>query len=489
MKPLNSFTLFSRFIMIFLLGWSGMTMAQTPHLFGMANGGGKYERGTIFSYYPPASTYLVEYNFPNSEDGGNPYGGLIQASNGKLYGLTSTSGTLFEFDVAADVFTVKHVFVEATDGSRPLGTLMEASNGKLYGTTSSGGNNSLGTLFSYDLLTGTFQVDHHFAVADSGRPDANGVVEHANGKLYGLTTGVDWSDDGMLYEFDPQSGSFIVKLVFSYTTGNRPSGTLVRAPNGKYYATAPDGGNTNEGTLFEYDVSTNQLKKIHDFNGKSGAWPYSDLLVASDNKLYGLTMMGGIDGLGVLYQYDPATNKQSVKARFNLNNGAWPKGSLMQASDGLIYGMALMGGSKGCGTLFQYDLVTEKMTKLVNLKIPRGCSPFFGALVEYVPLAMNPERASGYLIAAESTAEVFQTSVFPNPATSMVTVSFDSEISESATLVVSDILGVSRYSEKINLTAGVNSAQIDLKSFPTGIYFVTISCKQKKSVTRLMVQH
>ena len=68
----------------------------------------------------------------------------MQASNGKLYGLTEFGGTnnlgvLFEYDISTSTYTKKIDFDGANHGSEPKGTLLEASNGKFYGTTTKGG--------------------------------------------------------------------------------------------------------------------------------------------------------------------------------------------------------------------------------------------------------------------------------------------------------------------------------------------------------------
>ncbi|MGL1400210.1 choice-of-anchor tandem repeat GloVer-containing protein, partial [Vibrio parahaemolyticus] len=61
-----------------------------------------------------------------------------------------------------------------------------------------------------------------------------------------------------------------------------------------------------------------------------------------------------------------------------------PNGGLMQASDGLLYGMTANGGDSALGTIFCYDITTGHYQKLVNLTNASGSYPGFGHLVEYI---------------------------------------------------------------------------------------------------------
>ena len=49
--------------------------------------GGTNDGGVIFSFDPSSFTYTTLKDFDGT-NGANPYGSLIQASDGKLYGMT-----------------------------------------------------------------------------------------------------------------------------------------------------------------------------------------------------------------------------------------------------------------------------------------------------------------------------------------------------------------------------------------------------------------
>ena len=71
------------------------------------------------------------------------------------------------------------------------------------------------------------------------------------------------------------------------------------------------------GVLFQYDPATNiYIKKLEFYGGTSGTYPYGSLMQASDGKLYGTTNEGGVNNMGLLFQYDPATNTYTMNILF-----------------------------------------------------------------------------------------------------------------------------------------------------------------------------
>ena len=144
--------------------------------------------GTIFSYDIAAAILNVLYAF--TQFGTYQQGSLMQASNGKLYGMTEQGGpglfgTIFSFNPVGGAYNVIHAY-NNNNGSAPKGNLIQASNGKLYGMTATGGINGFGTAFSFDL-TGGHSTLFHFNGSNAKKPYGS-FVQAVNGKLYGLTS-------------------------------------------------------------------------------------------------------------------------------------------------------------------------------------------------------------------------------------------------------------------------------------------------------------
>src|SRR5262245_43578404 len=58
-----------------------LIQANDGKLYGMTSEGGDFNAGVIFSYDPASSTFIKLKDFDNTS-GGNPYGSLIQAADG-----------------------------------------------------------------------------------------------------------------------------------------------------------------------------------------------------------------------------------------------------------------------------------------------------------------------------------------------------------------------------------------------------------------------
>jgi uncharacterized repeat protein (TIGR03803 family) len=103
----------------------------------------------------PAQTFTSLFSFDGT-DGGQPHAGLVRATNGDLYGTTTKgssvnddAGTVFKITPRGTLTTL-YTFCSQSgcrDGIYPDAGLVQATNGDLYGTTFEGGANGLGTAF------------------------------------------------------------------------------------------------------------------------------------------------------------------------------------------------------------------------------------------------------------------------------------------------------------------------------------------------------
>jgi uncharacterized repeat protein (TIGR03803 family) len=242
----------------------------------------------------------------------------------------------------------------------------------LYGTTTRGGAYDQGVIFEYNVQSGIYTKKFDFDGINGVYPNG-GMIKASNGKLYGVTRSGGLYDFGVLYEFDPVTTTFTRKVDFNYSNGREPRAALVEA-GGKLYSTTSEGGTYNEGVLFEYDLSTSTLVKRYDFGLSNGSRPHSGVIVVSD-KLLGVAMNGGSTNSGVLYEYDLLTSTYAKKFDFGAQNGKYPHCTLTMAANGKLYGTALEGGANGFGVLFEYDMAASTYTKKVDFTGANGQSP------------------------------------------------------------------------------------------------------------------
>ena len=336
---------------------------------------------------------LVSFN--TNSFGFNPYAGLVQAGDGNFYGTTSLSGppggfgTIFRLGGNGAV-TLVHAFQNGSDGAFPYAGLIQASNGYLYGATAIGGDYSLGTAFR---VRGSVQMQS-FPFSDSmatgGSPFA-GLVQGSDGNFYGTTfhggqSGYYdplslqvYSGYGAVFRMTP--GGVLTQLcAFNYEAGANPASTLVQAADGALYGTAEDGGtNGGWGTIFRV-TSSGTLTGLFSFGNTNGARPVAGLVQDTDSVFYGTTYSGGAHGFGTLFKMAADSTVNSLHSFSGGSNGSNPRSGLLLASDGNLYGTTETGGAYGLGTVFRFS-GDGTLATLAHFDGYQGANPD-GALIQ-----------------------------------------------------------------------------------------------------------
>ena len=268
----------------------GMVQATDGNFYGTTAAGGNGATAANFYIGPgvifrttPSGSFSVIYMFSGS-DGYSPNGNLIQATDGNLYGTTESGGegcnasaaympsgcgTVFRISTAGTLTTL-HLFIAAVDGSAPLTGLVQAADGNLYGTTSAGGPNGYGTVFRI-TTAGAFTTLHSFTGTDGAVPNgATPMVQATDGNFYGTTYGqgkhgkTGQPNQGTIFKMTP-SGTLTTLYSFCAQTncadGAYPN-SLVQGSDGNFYGTTAEGGANGAGTVFELSLVSPTLPTI-----------------------------------------------------------------------------------------------------------------------------------------------------------------------------------------------------------------------------------
>jgi uncharacterized repeat protein (TIGR03803 family) len=328
-----------------------LIQASDHNFYGVTSGGGtQYSYGVVFQM--SATGQLNVLHLFTGVDGANPVGSLVQARDGKLYGTTqsggaSNNGTVFVISTSG-VFKTLHSF-KGSDGAAPLSGLIQLSDGYFYGTTSAGGVNNLGTVFKLSS-TGTVKTLRSLSVTDGTVPSA-GLVQASDGYLYGTTAAGGAKGDGTIYRIST-GGSFAVLHTFAGTDGADSTAPLIQATDGNLYGTAQNGGSGGFGTAFQMTPS-GQFTLLHQFQGADGQTPVGGLLEASDGNLYGTTATGsGTVSYGTCFRLTLAGQLTTIYKLVN-TTAYQPRATLIQGTDGMLYGTAAAGGAFGDGSIFR----------------------------------------------------------------------------------------------------------------------------------------
>jgi len=169
--------------------YSPLLLGIDGNLYGTTLGGGTYNSGTVFQFSPSSKTIKTLYSFHTEW---SPTGPLVQGVDGAFYGTTSNGGTgdggcVFRVTTAG-VYKALYIFTSSgtTDGRYPESGVVQGTDGFLYGVASDGGSFGLGTLFKVSTAGTGFQTLYNFQTPTGDTPDS-ALLLHTNGTLYGQT--------------------------------------------------------------------------------------------------------------------------------------------------------------------------------------------------------------------------------------------------------------------------------------------------------------
>jgi uncharacterized repeat protein (TIGR03803 family) len=205
--------------------------------------------GTIFTI-TLNGTLTTLYSFKGFADGRNPSGPLVQARNGRFYGMTSAgaalgrAGTIFSMTSAGKVRTI-YAF-SGPDGLEPIGGLIQASDGNLYGTTEYGGA--------------------------SWSPNQNALDFQPLMKIQSLGYGT-------IFTITPAGALTTLYTFKGQTDGWQPEAPLLQATDGSFYGTTAFGGASTNcitgskgcGTVFNLILGLGPFIKTLPTSGNVGA--------------------------------------------------------------------------------------------------------------------------------------------------------------------------------------------------------------------------
>lgn len=217
---------------------SGLVQASNGTFYGTTEGGGAHQGsnctgqgcGTVFKLVGTQLTTI--YSFcakKNCADGNNPVGGLVLASNGTLYGTNTAggsankTGTVFKL-TPKGALTTLHTFCQQNgcpDGQVPNAGLVLATDGNLYGVTSSGGAVGSGTIFKV-TPSGAFTSLYSFCslagCVDGAGPDGT-LIQATNGDFYGTTFSGGTNGAGVVFNLSTGLGAFVETMPTSGKVG------------------------------------------------------------------------------------------------------------------------------------------------------------------------------------------------------------------------------------------------------------------------------
>ena len=338
-------------------------------------------------------TYEIVSSFDVAE--GRP-NGVIQASDGRFYGTAiggaapsgplpiTTAGTVFVMDADGTRARLHSFNFERSgvlrifDGT-PMSHLFEGRDGRLWGTTFNEFDSAFspGQIFAMSTAGVLTQVGSSYTLRA-------GVIQARDGRFYGVTSAAASpvsNNKGGVFGMD-ENGAGSLAIAFPGADSGNPVAELVEVNDGGLYGTTagsfvivPPGTPQVpvHGTIFRVDPVTKSLMTIRDFSGPDGSTPRGRLIQARNGLIYGTTAGGGLFGKGTVFSLDSVGTLTTLHHFAGLD-GAIPDAGVIQGADGRLYGVTAGGGAFDYGTIFVMDL-TGGLTTLHDFALSDGAHP------------------------------------------------------------------------------------------------------------------
>jgi uncharacterized repeat protein (TIGR03803 family) len=350
----------------------------------------------VLAGLPPArsqdlvSSEMVHGFLGGTNDGEYLNDGVIEGSDGRLYGTTINGGSVdggLVFGMAKDGsgYMILHDFTgSTTDGLSPWGGVIQGQDGRLYGAARHGGLQDAGIVFSLTTNGMDFTIVRSFTTnANEGAYPMNSVIQGSDGRLYGRTISGGTNDGNSIFGLSTNGNAYVVLHSFDTVLSDYfdSFSGLVEGSDGMLYGTTFEDGAQRCGSVFRLHKDGTGFQTLHDFEDSvtDGGFPYGSVYETREGVLYGVTSEGGPDDYGTLYKLNLDGSGYTVLRYFTPDNdeGYLPVGAPVEGPGGLLYGTTYFGGIDDGGTAYSVRKDGSGFVFLYRFKwdLPEGVDP------------------------------------------------------------------------------------------------------------------
>lgn len=313
------------------------------------------------------------------------------------------------------------------DGSYPFYTTpQQMSDGNLYGTSFVGGTSNLGTVYKFNLSSGSGacgkSIVNNNSLGPSGSPSGAGnyanVNELSDGKLYVAYSYGGTNGYGQIIRMNKDGSAVEVLKNFLFTTGTvvytlpaqlnasngitpvaagqrydgaYPYGFVTEGADGKIYGTCVRGGTFDYGIIWRMDKNGGNFEVIHACDSRflttrvnglnapitSGSYdmlyPWGNVAQDQLGRIYVNGYNGGEGNFGGLSRMNSDGSNVQILMSGSAANGTFSyRGPLI--IDNEVFGTFRTngGGNSSIGVLWKYDILTNTYTKLKTFEATGG---------------------------------------------------------------------------------------------------------------------
>ncbi|MDG1804395.1 choice-of-anchor tandem repeat GloVer-containing protein [Flavicella sp.] len=335
-----------------------------------SEGGINNNKGSIAKYNFGNQSMSNVHNFQGSALGEQPSSALINGLNGDAYGIaytgTNNDYLLYKYS-SIGFYSVIHVFDDENEGLKVQASPVLVG-AKIYGIAEIGGSNRGGTIWVYDIASGTTTVEAQLGYIDGKSPQSGLVLNpntqnldfmsYTGGQQFGTINSLNTANNTISNNVSLDDQTSIERTFHKPIYYNNKTYILVELTQGAI------SNNNSIYALSELNVATGKLTgslipiaPVSDLNDIGNTVVFSNI-IQDNNMLYGSSRQH-------LWSIDLSTDTYTTLHTFNTSaEGNDPTAIIIDNS--VVYGLNKAGGSNGTGTTFSFDLNSSTFTTLEN---------------------------------------------------------------------------------------------------------------------------
>ena len=333
------------------------------------------------------------------------YGGAGVNSALNLYTAPATGSTSSIAYTATDQYgdtttgTINVALANHTPVTTTIASLANTSistitydnaNGMIYGVTTGDGANGDGTLFEMNPVTGSLTTLASFSQNIAAPSQFQKLTIDAQGNVFGTSWNtMAWDNAsnqdittayGTVFDYNAATGVLAAVPGVAQDNALNYGDGLVADAQGNLYGTTLNGGDNNDGTVFEIDHLTGSLTTLASFNGADGTAPEAQLLVDSQGNIYGTTNGSSLSGNpSVVFEINRNTDSISTIATLDPQTVGFAPSNLVLAANGDLIGLTGAAPSSAGSNYFEVNPSTGSVTVLGTSQGQPGPDPYLAS--------------------------------------------------------------------------------------------------------------
>jgi uncharacterized repeat protein (TIGR03803 family) len=222
----------------------------------------------------------------------------------------------------------------------------------------------------------------------------SGTLQESGNYLYGSTFGGGTSDVGTIFRINKDGSNYIKLHEFDGKEGAFPNGQLTLIGETLFGTTTWGFGDNNNGNIYKINIDGTGFKKLYDFDGTNGYTPNGSL-VFYKGKFYGNTSDGGANDHGVIFSINTdGSGFSKILDYISDETGERSENSIIISND-VIYGVSTV----DYGSVFRVNTDGTGLKKIFKMNDVSGdfsyCKPLLINDELYITTSEGGENGVG----------------------------------------------------------------------------------------------